>query len=431
MPITLIGDTDQLLYRFSGAKPEIISRDVTEMIPDILTFKLETNYRSAKEIIRRQRNVIRNNYSDRGGRYDSGNYKSTKPRDGADNGIPFTVSAYDTPEEEAKHVAMDIAHMIEAGRLPGEFFVGARTVAQLGYLEGELTRQDIPFLNLCGGSFFGSAHVMDVISYMKLTVNQADRESFKRVFNIASTEFVYPFGQNKGTYCYHRFLGKRFLDEVHTLSALDNPEYLYWQHRNGARDLLRFMDMLTAVAGDPVMLIDTILNFCYIDYLKASDGMVIEDEGENSKLQDFETLKSIASQFETTEEFLLHVDAMIALAEKAKDGDQNDYVIISTVHRLKGKERNVVFGIGICEGYTTTKYNNQKPAGLLPHTFSLIDPPQFGVYPPGNRSPIEDERCIFFVLISRAREEVHLSYPRHYRDASMGPSRFIEEMNDV
>lgn len=427
MPITFVGDVDQLLFRFAGARPEIIGQDVQKAIPDIITFKLETNYRSTREIVDRQREVIRNNYESAGGRYQDDTFKFLKPRPDAPDGVKFTVMEYSTPDEEAKAVAEEISMMIQAGRAPGDFFIGARTVAQLGYLEGELTRFGIPFLNLCGGSFFGSKHVLDVISYMKLTVNPADRTAFKRVYNIASTEFRYPFGPNKGLYCYHRFLGRRFLEEVGSLATLSDPRDLFWQHTNGAYDILILMDMLQAVAGDPIMLIDTILNFCYIDYLAASEGIGEEDEGESSKLQDFETLKSIASQFETTEEFLAHVDAMIALAEKAKDGNQKDYTIISTVHRLKGKERPVVFGIGIAEGYKIGK-NGLQPAGLLPHTFSLIPPPQFGIYPAGHQNPIEDERCIFFVLISRAKEEVHLSYPTRYRDAQLGPSRFISEM---
>jgi len=434
MPITLIGDTDQLLYRFSFAKPEIIARDVVRLIPDILTFKLETNYRSTQEIIDRQRAVIAHNYGQQGGPYDDAIFKFSKPRDGALAGDAITVTDYETVEEEAEGVADQIEMMLESGREPGDFFVGARTVAQLGYLEGPLVRRQIPFLNLCGGTFFGSKHIQDVVSYIKIALNESDATAFKRVYNIASTDFVYPFGPNKNKYCHHRFLGAKFLTDTPTFRDLKlrGVSSLYWQHQKGAADIIRFVSTLKMfIEDDPFKIIDVILEHCYLDYMRADEGIEIEDEGESSKVQDFDTLKDISRDFATVSEFVDYVDMMIEMAEKAKDGNQDDYVIISTVHRLKGKERPIVFGVGVCEGYVLTKSGEERPAGLLPHTFSLTPPPQFGIYPAGNQNPIEDERCIFFVLISRAKEQVHLSYPARYREAFMFKSRFIREMGGV
>jgi len=430
MPITFIGDTDQLLYRFSFAKPEIISKEVLTLIPDILTFKLETNYRSSEEIIARQRELIAHNYEHKGGGYSFLTFKASHGRDGASQGDKITVSAFESAEDEGEGVASQIAMYIESGREPGDFFVGARTVAQLGYLEGPLVRRGIPFLNLCGGTFFGSKHILDVIAYMKIVVDQEDSDAFGRAYKIASNDFEYPFGPNKGKYCHHRFLGAKFLTEAPTFGALKRRGLsgLYWKHQKGAADILKFVDTLQMFGDEPKRLLEVILEYCYYDYLKADEGIEIEDEGESSKIQDFETLKDIAADFATVPEFLAYVDMMIEMAEKAKDGDQSDYVIISTVHRLKGKERPIVFGIGICEGYKMTKSGQEQPVGLLPHTFSLVPPPQFGIYPAGAQNPIADERCIFFVLISRAEEQVHLSYPLRYRDAMMFESRFIGEM---
>jgi superfamily I DNA/RNA helicase len=99
-------------------------------------------------------------------------------------------------------------------------------------------------------------------------------------------------------------------------------------------------------------------------------------------------------------------------------------VVLSTIHRLKGRERPVVFGIGLAEG-TDVK---GRPAGLLPHTYSMREPEQRGVLPTGGMGRIEDERDIAFVLISRAQEEVHLSGPATYHKCSFGPSRFIHEL---
>jgi superfamily I DNA/RNA helicase len=80
--------------------------------------------------------------------------------------------------------------------------------------------------------------------------------------------------------------------------------------------------------------------------------------------------------------------------------------------------------MGWCEGVHSATGD---PIGLLPHTFSLIDPPQFGVLPAGIKSPIEDERCIGFVCISRATKKVYLSGCAEYRGHKMWPSRFVDE----
>jgi superfamily I DNA/RNA helicase len=82
----------------------------------------------------------------------------------------------------------------------------------------------------------------------------------------------------------------------------------------------------------------------------------------------------------------------------------------------------VVFGTGWCEGFIKTKDGREEPRGLLPHTFSLIPPPT------GSQSSIEDERCIAFVCVSRARDRVFLSGCQQYREWQLGPSRFVKEL---
>jgi len=88
-------------------------------------------------------------------------------------------------------------------------------------------------------------------------------------------------------------------------------------------------------------------------------------------------------------------------------------------------ERPIVFGLGWCEGENLVTGD---PVGLLPHTFSLVPPPNFGVLPAGDQNPVEDERCIGFVCISRAIERCYLSGVKTYRTWALQPSRFINEI---
>jgi superfamily I DNA/RNA helicase len=157
-----------------------------------------------------------------------------------------------------------------------------------------------------------------------------------------------------------------------------------------------------------------------IKWLKASEG-ISEEDSSNGKLDDLETVIEIASGYTSIDEFLAYVDDMIQAAEAAKNDDWSEYVVISTYHRLKGLERPVVFCMGVCEGEDI----NGNPVGLLPHTFSLRPPPNFGVLPGSGQSPIEDEICVFFVGMSRAKDKCYVTGTRRYRDWELRESRFI------
>lgn len=363
---------------------------------------------------------------------------------------------------------------------PGDFFIGARTRAQLGYIEGALVRAQIPFINITGGSFWQSKHIADVIGYLRLANDTSNKEALERVYNIASANHKYgwtdnackkckgngvlthkknnyadkvencdackTFGYNepskfqKGDYCSFRGLGKEFLAKINY--NFENIDKILlskdgWRYQTKKQDyailgptkaqnLQEFVWMLKGVIGQAEnvgQVIQVIIDDCYEKYLK-SQGM--GDDGlSNAKLEDLATVEEIASQYTNIDKFLSYVAKMVEAAEKAKNKNWGDFIVISTIHRLKGLERPVVFGIGWCEG---TCEKTGRDVGLLPHTFSLSPPPNFGVLPGGGMSPMEDERCIGFVLVSRAIERCYLSGIKSYRSYQMGPSRFIYEM---
>lgn len=426
----IVGDTDQLLYRFAGATPEANLFDGFEnRFPNGMLYKLTRNYRSSRRIIETYNRLIGYNYAAGGGPYDD-KYRKLVEAHSEVEGDPITWQMYSDPEEEAAALAEDIAQTLSRGdRQPGDYFVGARTRAQLGYLEGPLTRAKVPFINITGGSFWGSKHVADVVGYVRLAYNEGDNKAFQRVFNIGSNWCVAPWGDRKGEYCTHRYLGKAFLEATKDYKS-GQPSYQFVyraaeqkrSHRPGVDDLVSLLrDIQADMAGatDAGQVVASVLDNCYVKWLKHEEGLTSGDEAENGKLEDLYTVVQIASGFETVAEFLDYVTECEKATEAAKDKSWDGYVVLSTIHRLKGLERPVVYGVGLCE-------NGEK--GLLPHTFSMSDPPQFGVLPTGNRGRIEDERCCFYVLVSRAKEEVHLSGVESYRKDTFGPSRFIAEL---
>lgn len=424
----IVGDTDQLLYRFAGATPESnLYEGFEERYPDGVLIKLETNYRSTKEIIDAQLRLIRYNYQQEGGPYDDKYLKELRPREDAPDGDPVSFTMHPSPEIEAISLTASLIEGLANGREPGDYFVGARTRAQLGYMEGALIKSEIPFINITGGSFWTMMHVADVIGYLRLAYDESDREAFKRVYNIASNYNVHLWGEKKDEYCPHRYLGRAFL------SACGEDYRRIWhaagQRRSwkpGVSDLTGFVQELQAelAAGkNAAQPLRYIIDHCYRKYLVHKEGIV--DDGDSAKLDDLETVIDIAAEFDDAKEFLDYVAQAVKAAESVKDKDWDEYVVLSTVHRLKGLERKVVYGIGLSEGYDI---RTGEPRGLLPHTFSMIPPPNAGVLPTGGMSRVEDERCIAFVLVSRAKEECHLSGVQRYRNSVMFPSRFAQEL---
>lgn len=446
----IVGDADQLLFRFAGATPEAnlydgfearyvdepesvvekAKRAALELIlkePKASTVKLTVNYRSTKAIVAACNRLIAHNYADAGGPYDEKYRKKLVARPGAPEGDTVTFEMHDDVEAESQAVVNSVVEALANGRKPGDFFVGARTRAQLGYLEGPLVRAKVPFINVAGGSFWASKHVADVVAYVRLAHDVGDDAAFRRVFNVASNWMDHPWGKQKGEYCHHRYLGKAFM------AACKESYSGIWsavgQRRSfgpGAADLESFMQELQAEMAwcAPDKAVEFVVDNCYRKYLAHEEGLLSGVAGEDGKLEDLRTVQDVASKFGSADAFLAHVAEMVAAAEAAKDKEWDEYLVISTIHRLKGMERPIVYGVGWCEGESS----NGQPAGLLPYTFSMVPPPQDGVLPTGGMGRVEDERCCAFVLVSRAESECHLSGCATYRKARMGPSRFIEEL---
>jgi len=424
MALTIVGDVDQLLYRFAGAKPELMTEEVHQYIPDMLTHFLDINFRSTRTIVEACNKLIERNYSDCGGPYPQELMKPTKAREDAPEGDPITFQMFDGTKEEAQGVANIIKEQIDQHDYKyGDFYVSARTRAQLGYLEGPLYRAGIKFVNIAGGSFWQNYHVANIVAFLQLAHDTSNDAAFKRVYNIASASHT----DKSGNYCHHHWMGAEFLRltkgqyrNMH-LAVNRNRRYYY-----GVTDLENFVNdvrMEMAYASNPSMVINFIIKNCYKQWLKAK-GESIEQEGDSNILDDIETVMDVAKEYDTVAGFLTYVQEMSEAAEEAKKGNMGEYVVLSTVHRLKGSERPIMVGVGWCEGSNSAG----DPRGLLPHTFALTPPPVFGVLPTSGMARIEDERDIAFVCVSRAQDKVFLTAPASYRDNNMTASRFVYEL---
>jgi superfamily I DNA/RNA helicase len=435
--IFVVGDPDQLLFRFTGATPEMNLYDgFTERYPNGLTYFLETNYRSTHTIVNKSNDLISYNYQGLGGPYDEVYHKTCMAREDAGEGAEIMFDWYDDAQYEAVNVAMSIAEQINNGAEPGSIFVASRTRAQLGQLEPPLTSLGIPFINITGGSFWMLRHVKHILSYLRLAMDNNDSDSFRHIYNIASNNMLDRYGE----YCPTRWLGNSFLRAMDRTYDSDRAAKAAWNYSGwaaGIKDLTWMMnnieDMVSKI-GKPIdeggmlprFIVRWIIENSVAKYLKHEEG--VGDNDDIGKLADLEVVYDVAGQFDTLEDFFGRIDEAIQAAKDAKSKNWEKYVVLSTVHRLKGMERPTVYGIGWCEGEKVTD-SFTSPVGLLPHTFSLIEPPANGVLNFGGKSPIEDERCIAYVLITRAQEQVFLSGFQNHRGALMWPSRFITELD--
>lgn len=423
--IFIVGDTDQLLYRFTGASPEFNMTDGFEMrYPNGLTFNLETNYRSTNAIVETSLKSIRNNYSDYDGPYDV-RYMKKLVAATSEKGMPITFKSFADPVEEAKGIAQDISADLQNGRKPDDYFIGFRTRAQAGYLEAVFAFTDIPYVNTTGVSFWSLKHIQALLSYLKLANNIGDSSDFENVFNVPSRLFTVPWRSHPdyGTYCNHRFLGRQFVAECNSdISRLRRMTTIP-KYAPGAVDFLMILNELTSLE-DPREAVTYLIDEVFRKYLNFETGNSENNVGEGTKIDDLATVVEVAGMFSNISDFIQYVNKMVESSKANIEGDWTGKVVFSTIHRLKGLERPVVFGVGICEGSAMTT----PPVGLLPHTFSIADPPSTGKLNLSGRGRVEDERCLFYVLITRAKQEVHLSYPVTYRKSLMRPSRFIDEI---
>lgn len=430
--ILVIGDEDQWLYGFVNAEPDINMRHgFAKRFPKAQYFKLETNFRSTSSIVRASNQAIDPNYGEHNRQYQ----KTLEPRPDAPDGETLVYNVYEDPGEEANAVAETIAEAVERGEFEyGDFFVGSRTRAYLGYMEGALVRHSIPFVNEKGGTFWGSKHVQQLLCYMRLSADRGDDEAFETVYNVGSEHMTMSFDKKdretgrvvkyKGEYSHTRWLGKEFVKACsggwYGLRDAELSEN-GWRWRHGIGDFRRFMDNVDAVVP-PGEKARYVLDHCLLSYWQAEEGVMEDDESETSRLGDLLMVCDMAREFKTCEAFFEYVRQMIDAAEAAKQGDKSAMVVLTTIHGLKGRERPYVVGVGIMDG-------------LLPHAFS-VNPGLLAVINSKSRLPalarggnsVEAERCMWFVLISRAKARFMATGSRFVINKSYQPSRFAGEI---
>ncbi|MCX7857639.1 MAG: ATP-dependent helicase [Deltaproteobacteria bacterium] len=387
--VMVVGDDAQSIYSFRGANFQNIF-DFPKRYTDCTIYKLETNYRSTPEILTFANESISHNK-----KQFRKNLRSVKP-----SGISPVVTSLRDVIQQAEFVAQRILELRDEGVPLNQIAVLYRAHYHSMEIQMELTRRDIPFEIRSGLKFFEQAHIKDVVSFLRVMVNEKDEISWKRLLKLFPK------------------IGKKTAEHIfdHIVSA-EKPIDLFIDGRIGSsfkkigRDTIEIWANLFSRLKElkekeaPAEMITTVIMTVYNDYLKYNYPDY------ESRLEDLSQLTSFASKYHSLENFLSELSLMSGISgeEIIYPGVHDERVILSTIHQAKGLEWKVVFIVWCAEG-------------RFPNSKSL------------DEDGVEEERRLFYVAATRAMDELYICYPMLYYEKQVGhiilrPSRFITELD--
>ncbi len=391
--IMIVGDDDQSIYRFRGATPAIML-DFKNDYPNAKVIKLETNYRSTKDIIDTAHRLVENN-------------RNREPKQlvaALPDKEPVRLYTGLEPSDEASFVTQKIKSLVRDGRKYSDFCVLYRTNAQSRHFEDSFIASGIPYRIVGGLRFYERKEIKDLLSYLKASLNPKDSNAFKRAISIPK-----------------RGLGPAFMVGLElaskstrttleqSLKTMVESGDVRGSALNGAREFLDVLDGIRDKANNvpASQVVSYIINqIGIIGLLK--DGT---EEGQ-SRAENVEEFLNLSAEFEKVSEDQ-SIDAFLSTVQLLSDMDSVeagvDKVICTTVHQAKGLEFPVVFLTGLEEG-------------TFPHQRSMEA-----------QEDVEEERRLAYVAVTRAKEMLFLTnVVNRQLWGSMrkcDASRFLKEMD--
>lgn len=392
--VMVVGDDSQSIYSWRGAHFLNIIK-FPDRYPKAVIYRIETNYRSTPEILTVANAAIEANRNQFEKHLVAARPSGSKP---------VKVKCADGAEQAA-FVAQRALQLREEGRSLKNIAVLYRSHFHALELQMELTRHNIPFSITSGIRFFEQAHIKDVAAYLKLIINPRDELAFKRIVRLLPG--VGAKSADKLWLAFSAGLnapGPVAVALQKIAAAVPKKAMVAWAQLTPTISQLEAPDM----RNSPSRMIQLVMDAGYEDHLKE------EYANYRNRQEDIEQLASFALQFTTVDEFLTQLALQTAIEAEAstKANDDEDQMRLSTIHQAKGLEFDVVFIIMLCEG-------------LFPSSRSME-----------SLDGEEEERRLFYVALTRARDELYLTFPAR-RSASWDtgetlqlPSRFLRELPD-
>lgn len=381
--VMAVGDDAQSVYSFRGAHFRNIM-DFPSLFPGTRLIALEENYRSTQSILdvtnaiieKAKERYTKRLFTQRGG-----------------GGAPLLV-ATQSEQQQSQFVCQRILELREEGVPLSEIAVLFRSSFHSFDLELELARRDIPFVKRGGFKFVESAHIKDVLAHLRIVANPLDAVSWFRVLRLL--DGIGP---------------KTAADLVREMGSVPDPAAVLEQgklrgNRAELAALAGLLRRLAAIAA-PEDLVSTVVTY-YDALLKRA-----HPDDYPKRQRDLEQFAIIAARFPDLETLLTDMalePPVDSVGENlAGDQDDEDVLVLSTIHSAKGLEWHAVFLLWALEG-------------RFPSFFNL-----------GKEDEMEEERRLFYVAATRAKNELYLSYPLNVYDRSTGmilgkPSRFVDDI---
>ena len=390
--ICVVGDDDQSIYKFRGANITNIL-EFEKQFKDAKTIRLEQNYRSTGNILNAANEVIRNNVGRKG--------KELWTDHG--DGAKIKLHRSDSQEGEAAYIADTIREGVEQGRRWGDFAVLYRNNVLSDNIAAAFIRAGVPYRVDKGRDFFSRAEVKDMFAYLWVIENPADELRLRRIINVParkigdkSVETAMQLAVENGVTLYDVVC---HASEYPALSRGAAAMEKFGEMMENLRRLREFVSLSE--------LYDELLDKSgYIRALQLKGGP--EEEG---RIEHIEELKSYIVDYEeknenpTLGDFL---ENMALYTDADQSAEDEDAVIMMTMHAAKGLEFPVVFLAGMEDG-------------LFPG-FRAME----------NTEDMEEERRLCYVAVTRAKEQLYLTCAErrllYGRTQYAHPSRFIDEM---
>ena len=396
--VMVVGDDAQSIFAFRGASVEGIY-EFPKRYPEARTFRLETNYRSTPEILAVANVSIASNR-----RQFTKTLRAARPSLGLN---PALIPCRDA-DQQAAFIASRILELRDEGVPLAETAVLYRSHYHSLELQLELTRRGIPYRVRSGMRFFEQAHIKDVVSYLRLVANPRDELAWKRVLRLIP---------NVGTATANR-VWERIGHAPDPLALVLRGDADTTAAKRGA-GWQEFRALLEELAREetrhsPGRQIETILARGYEDYLENTY------ENAEARLEDLRQLAHYSSRFTSTDEFLAELALLsterygapqgLTAEDVIEGGDEDELLTLSSVHQAKGLEWRAVFIVWAADG-------------KFPSPRSLRD-----------AEGEEEERRLWYVALTRARDQLYIAYPLMVTDYSsrqtilQRPSRFVTEV---
>jgi len=409
--VMVVGDDAQSIYSWRGANFKNIL-EFPKRYPDAQVFKIEMNYRSVPEVLEVANAAIASNVEQ---------FRKNLAPTRDSNAVKPAVVALNDGSEQAQFVAQRILELRDEDVDLNDIAVLYRAHYHAIELQLELSRRGIPYQITSGIRFFEQAHIKDVTSFLRFAANPRDEVAFKRMVkllpgigNRSADNLWNAWGKSIGAVA---AVADRGPEATSAPTGVSDPGYNFGEHllgmKVGARSkksweqLAHTLDEIapTGQPNAPSEMIMSVVEAIYDDYAK------LNFTNYELRREDLNQLAAFARQFKDVHEFLSQLALISNVDAEAAPNQTSDKeaVNLSSVHQAKGLEFHTVFIIWLTDG-------------MFPSARSL-----------DTRDALEEERRLFYVAITRARDELYLTFPHMrlsggYGDVFQRPSRFLKEI---